>query len=39
MPNRVEEVFAFTDVDGFLERERNLCHKLEEDRAGGDWSC
>jgi hypothetical protein len=37
--HRVEDVFAFTDIDGLLEREHQLYHELEEDRAAWDWSC
>ncbi len=36
--HRVEDVFAFTDIEGLLERERKLCHEFEEDRVGGNWS-
>jgi hypothetical protein len=36
--HHVEEVFAFTDIDGLLEPESNLYHELKEDRAGGNWS-
>jgi len=38
MPHRVEDVLAFADIEGLLERERELRQEFEEERAGGNWS-
>jgi hypothetical protein len=36
--HHVENIFTFADIDDFLERERELRHELEEDRARRDGS-